>query len=76
MEATMKKKLDVEDEDAVDNRLEKQQRKKQTDFMKQLTDLAQQVVETTSPLPPLSQPEPVIEEIKQVDFLFWKFYSS
>ncbi|CAF4224081.1 unnamed protein product, partial [Rotaria sp. Silwood2] len=58
IEATMKKKLATDEED-MDDRLEKQKKKTQSDFMKQLTDLAQQVVE----LPP--QAEPVEDETKQ-----------
>ncbi|CAF2479912.1 unnamed protein product [Rotaria sp. Silwood2] len=42
IEATMKKKLATDEED-MDDRLEKQKKKTQSDFMKQLTDLAQQV---------------------------------
>ncbi|CAF0730534.1 unnamed protein product [Rotaria sordida] len=60
IEATMKKKL-AADEDDMDDRLEKQKKKTQSDFMKQLTDLAHQVVE---PSPP-PQEEPVIDESKQ-----------
>jgi hypothetical protein len=70
MEATMKKKLDT-DEDDVTDRLEKRKKKTQSDFMKQLTDLAQQVVER-----PPSQPEPVVDEIKrQVNLILFAFIS-
>lgn len=55
----MKKKIDV-DEDGAEIRLEKLKKKNQSDFMKQLTDLAQQVVER----PPSQQPEPSIDETK------------
>ena len=53
MQATMKKKLEG-DEDAIAARLEKPKKKTQSDFMKQLTDLAQQVVE---PPPQPSSPD-------------------
>lgn len=53
----MKKKLDADDED-MEDRLEKQKKKHQSDFMKQLTDIAQQVVEPT----PAAQLEPFAEE--------------
>ncbi len=66
----MKKKLDT-DEDDVTDRLEKRKKKTQSDFMKQLTDLAQQVVER-----PPSQPEPVADEIKrQVNLILFAFIS-
>jgi hypothetical protein len=61
MQATMRKKLDANEEDMAD-RLEKQQKKKsQSEFMKQLTDLAQQAVEP----PSTPQPEPLTTEEAQ-----------
>lgn len=56
----MKKKLDA-DEDDMDDRLEKQKKKTQSDFMKQLTDIAQQAVEIPPPTP---QPELVADATK------------
>ncbi|CAF0753292.1 unnamed protein product [Rotaria sp. Silwood1] len=68
IEATMKKKLATGEED-MDDRLEKQKKKTQSDFMKQLTDLAQQAVE----LPPPA--EPAADETKQpVNAQFFNFY--
>ncbi|CAF5162755.1 unnamed protein product, partial [Rotaria sp. Silwood1] len=68
IEATMKKKLATGEED-MDDRLEKQKKKTQSDFMKQLTDLAQQAVE----LPPPA--EPAADETKQpVNAPFFNFY--
>ena len=57
MEATMKKKVGADEDDETE-RFGKQKKKPQSDFMKQLTDLAQQAVE----LPP--EPEPLPDEIK------------
>lgn len=60
----MKKKLDADDDD-LDDRFGKQKKKSQSEFMKQLTDLAQQVVEPTPP------PEPLVDETQgAVSFLF------
>jgi hypothetical protein len=72
MQATMKKKLEG-DEDAIAARLEKPKKKTQSDFMKQLTDLAQKVVEPPpQPEPePEQEPEPIVNELKrQVNLLF------
>lgn len=70
MEATMKKKIDM-DEDGAEERLEKQKKKTQSDFMKQLTDLAQQVVER----PPSQPPEPILDDTKQqVNYSFIHSY--
>ncbi len=64
MEATMKKRIPTAEDD-IGERLEKQKKKPQTDYMKQLTELAQQVVEPSPPTPrPSSQPEPPVDEIK------------
>ena len=52
MEATMKKKLDADDDEFVE-RMEKQRKKTQSDFMKHLTDLAQQTFEPTTTTEPL-----------------------
>jgi len=72
MEATMKKKIDANEDDTTD-RLEKQKKKPQSDYMKQLTDLAQQVTEQT---PPPSQPEPPIDDTKQsVNLILFVFIS-
>jgi len=72
MEATMKKKIDT-DEDDVTDRLERQKKKPQSDFMRQLTDLAQQAVE---PTPPPSGPEPLPDETKQpVNLILFVFIS-
>jgi hypothetical protein len=66
----MKKKLDV-DEDATADRLEKHKKKTQSDFMRQLTDLAKQIVEP--PPPPPLEAEPFVNEIKrQVNLSFFQ----
>jgi hypothetical protein len=65
MEATMKKKLDTDEDD----RLERQKKKTQSDFMKQLTDLAQQAVETPSPLPPEPLPDDTKRQVKFILFI-------
>ena len=70
MEATMKKKLDA-DEDTSDDHFEKQKKKTQTDFMKHLTDLTQQAVET------LPQTEAHLDEtLPPVNRIVIKFYDS
>ncbi|CAF4508243.1 unnamed protein product [Rotaria socialis] len=58
MEATMKKKLDADDDEMIE-RLEKQKKKNQSDFMKHLTDLAQQAAEPISS----AEPEPFGDEL-------------
>ena len=59
MQETMKKKLDV-DEEEVPDPFRKLKNKEQSGFMKQLSDLAQQPV---APTPP--PPEPTIEEAER-----------
>lgn len=66
----MKKKIDV-DEDGAEIRLEKLKKKNQSDFMKQLTDLAQQVVER----PPSQQPELSIDETKPSVNIYLSFFN-
>ena len=75
MEATMKTKIVTEDDEEVE-RFGKRVRKPQSEFMKQLTDIASQVVEPPPPPTPPTQTEPAptttigatsaaIEEIKR-----------
>lgn len=64
----MKKKPVTDEEDGSDL-LGKQKKKPQSDFMKQLTDLAQQAVEPSPPPPPLVEP-PADEIQRQVNPLY------
>jgi hypothetical protein len=85
MEATMKKKIVTEDDEEVE-RFGKRIRKPQSDFMKQLTDIASQVVEPPPPPTPPTQKESApptigattaaIEEIKrQVNLILYLIIS-
>ena len=75
----MKKKLDTDEESSV-NRLEKKKKKPQSDYLRQLTDIAYQAVEPSpSPSRPSELPGEsiVTEETKQqVNIIFIYIYIS
>jgi hypothetical protein len=79
MEATMKTKIVADEEDEVEvERFGRKRKKPQSDFMKQLTEIAQQVVEVPPPPPPPLTPltEPVAGEIKrQVNLILFLLIS-
>ncbi len=76
----MKTKIVADEEDEVEvERFGRKRKKPQSDFMKQLTELAQQVVEVPPPPPPPRTPltEPVAGEIKrQVNLILFLFLIS
>jgi hypothetical protein len=71
MEATMKTKIATDDDEEV-QRFGRKTKKPQSDFMKQLTDLAQQVVELPPPPTPPTQTETITDEIRrQVNLILY-----
>ena len=72
MEATKKKSVTNEDEEPT-NLLDKRKKKPQSDFMKQLTDLAQQVVEPPPPQPTEPLPDEIKRQVKS-NRIFYLFF--
>ncbi len=77
----MKTKIATDDDEEV-QRFGRKTKKPQSDFMKQLTDLAQQVVELPPPPTPPTQTETITDEIRrQVNLILYliisiRFYLS
>ena len=68
MQQTMKQKSGVGDEESID-RFGRPKKKIQSDFMKQLTDLAQQAVEPSPPPPADLPPDETQRQVNHFDFL-------